>query len=357
MSKLLQRHYLKEFFKLFAVIVIGLSLILSLFDLIKRIDDFMPHKPSPESLLLYAALVFPRYFLYIMPAAVLICSLYTVSHAVRTKEIVAIMAAGGRVKKLLMPFVLTGVILSLAGFALGEFVVPASAKKAEKLKRSIMKKTPMPSLFKDGMLWLRAKDGSIVKIDFYLEDRNAFKGMSIFKIEHDRLKEIIKAETALYAPDANAWILKNVKIYDTETGDMKTLEEMHYPYLGSPQVFREEVQKPYEMGIVELYRYLKRLKEAGFKNLRLTVEMNSKIAYPLVNLFMIVIGVSFPARRTFGGLVATAIGLLISLLYWFGYTMTLSLGYAGILPPLASVWIMPLVFSALAVHLYRKIPE
>jgi lipopolysaccharide export system permease protein len=108
---------------------------------------------------------------------------------------------------------------------------------------------------------------------------------------------------------------------------------------------------------VELARYLRRLKEAGFKNQRLTVELNAKFSYPLVSLFMVVLGISFSARRGIGGLAATALGVVISLAYWFGYTMMLSLGYAGILPPLAAAWIMPLAFAALGVHLFRGIPE
>jgi lipopolysaccharide export system permease protein len=354
---LLQRHFLKEFIKLFTITGVGLSLIITILDLIKKIDDLMPYDPTIGVLVYYAALNFPRYFLFLMPVAALLCSLYTVGHASKTKEVAAVMAAGGRVKRLLLPMVLTGVLLSLLGFIIGEFAVPSCSTRAREIKNAITKKTPLPSAFKDGKIWLRAEDGSIVKIDFYMEETNSFRQMSIFKVGDGWIEEIVNAHKATYSRQEGTWILRNVRRYYIETGEVQMLDEFRYPHLGSPEVFREETRKPYEMGIGELSRYLTRLEEAGFKNLRLTVEMNSKVSYPLVSLFMVLLGVSFPARRSMGGLVATAIGLVVSLLYWFGYTMALSLGYAGVLPPLLAAWAMPLAFGAVSAFLFLKIPE
>jgi lipopolysaccharide export system permease protein len=357
MSGLLKRHYIKEFLRLFAVTGVFLALILSILDLVDRIDEFMPHHPSLWGLISYTALVFPRYFLYLMPAAALICSLYTVGRASRAKELVAVMAAGGRVRALLMPLVLTGALISLLGFALGEFVVPTCSKKAIDLRQALMGKSTLPSLYKDGMMWLRADDGSIVKIDFFLEDRDTLKGISIFTIDDRGLREIVTAERALYSPKEKAWILKGVTRYDIPSGNTEAVEQLRYPYLSSLEVFKEEDQESFEMGILELTRYLGRLHKAGFKNQRLSVDLHSKVSFPLVSLFMVVIGISFSSKRNIKGLAATAIGLVISLFYFFCYTMMLSLGYAGILPPLVAAWTMPLVASAASVFLFRKIPE
>ncbi len=161
----------------------------------------------------------------------------------------------------------------------------------------------------------------------------------------------------MYLPGALTWKLVDVVKFNTEDSTSTRQEEAFYPYLGSPAVLKETSKKPAEMGIAELYKYAQRLKEAGYRNLRLTVDLHSKLSYPVINFIMVLIGVSFPVRMKMAGFVATAIGLLITLLYWFGYTMTLSFGYSGILPPIAAAWLMPLAAGAVGVYLFLKIPE
>ncbi len=354
---LIQRHYLKEFVKLFAILAVGLSLTFSLFALIQRLDDFMPQDPSLASLAGYALLKFPQYVISLMPVACLLCSLYTISYAARANEVVAVMAAGGRVRKLFAPFIAAGLALSLLGFVLSEFVVPGAARKAQRLDHAMRGAQAVPTLFKDGVLWFRADDGSIARIEHYLAAENTYGNVSIFRTKNGRLTEILKAREVLYLPDKNTWRLTDVKRYDAGSGNTTALDESYYPLLGSPDILTETAQKPAAMGVTELYRYVRRLREAGFKNLRLSVDLHSKVSYPLINFLMVLIGISFPVRRNMGGFVATAIGLLISLAYWFGYTMSLSLGYAGILPPIVAAWLMPVVAGSAGIYLFKKIPE
>lgn len=354
---LLGRLYMKEFTRLFALICAGLAIILTLLNLVRKIEDLIPHKPPILDIVQYALLGFPLYFLHLMPLAALMCSLYTISQAARNRETMAVMAAGGRLKRLLIPFVIAGVVLSMLGFVLGEFVVPACSMRARELKNSITHKTAVPSVLRDGKIWMRTKDGSVVKADLYIEEDDSFRGLSIFRIGREGLQEIVRAGKAGYNSRDNTWVLKDVKRYNTITGEVTTDRDVKFPLISSPDMFREESKKPYEMGFMELRKYLNRLEDAGFRNMKLTVEMNSKLSYPFVSLFMVVLGISFAAKKSMGGLIATAIGLLVSLLYWLGYTMALSLGYAGILHPILAAWAVPLCFGAVSAWLFRKIPE
>jgi len=352
-----QRQYMREFFKLFAILALGLASTFSLFALIQRLDDFIPYNPSVINLAKYALLRIPQYTLSLMPVACLLCALFTVSNAAKAREIIAVMAAGGRVKKLLMPFISAGVLLSLLAFALGEFVVPAASREVQHVKNELTGRPNMPTLFNQGVLWFRADDGSIVRVDHYLPAQKMYGNVSIFKLGENDLMEIINADEAVYEPATNSWRLDGVKILHTETGDVTTEDTLSYPGIGSPELLQETARKPSDMGVIDLYKYVSKLKGAGFRNLRLTVDLQSKISYPLINLIMVLIGISFPVRRNIRGIVATAVGLLISLGYWFGFTMSLSMGYAGILPPLVAAWLMPLIAGAIGVYLFVKIPE
>ena len=186
--KLMRRYYMKEFAKLLGVIAFGLALIFSLLDMIDKIDDFVPDRMSVLDFIHYAALNLPKYLYYLLPMSLLICSLFVFSQASRYKEIAVIKAAGGRLKGLFSQFILLGVLFSLFSFFLGEFVMPNFSERALDLRKRFMEGGEKLS-FKEGTLWLRAKDGALVRMEIYIPDSNRARGVSIFMIDSSSLKK------------------------------------------------------------------------------------------------------------------------------------------------------------------------
>jgi len=358
--KLMRRYYTKEFAKLLGIIAFGLALIFSLLDLIDKIDNFAPGRLSVLDFIHYAALNLPKYLYYLLPMSLLICSLFVFSQAARYREIIVLKAAGGRLKRLFAQFILLGVFFSLAAFLLGEFVVPDFAERTLDFKKKFMKAGEKVS-FKEGMLWLRSADGDLVRIELYMPEDRIARGMSIFVIDENSFSKRIEAEEASWVKGPGTkgvWKLKKAIVYDIAHGTIARLPEMDYPHLESPDLFNRGIKNPEEMGIRELYAYAKRLQRAGFNDTKLIVDLNSKISYPLTNLFLIVLGISFSVMgRVGGGFFAAGLGFFISFLYWLAYTFMLSMGYARILPPVVAAWTVPVLFGAVAAYLFYKIPE
>lgn len=371
---IIQRLYIKEFLKVLIVMGLGISGVFSIIGLIDKIDDFMPYKPSFGLLMQYTALSIPRYTHYLLPMAILLSSLFIFAQAIKRREILAIKAAAGRMKIILAPFIAIGIILTLLGFILGEIIVPAASKKLHAIKNRIIKKDK-GAAFKEGTLYMRGKDGSIVRISLYLPDKNILRGITIFKFDQEGLKERIDAETAQWEGDV--WKLRDVKLYNMSEGKTTAIKETTHPAIESPKIFQEDMWKVEEMAMTELLKYQRRLSEAGFKNVKLSVDISSRLSYPLINLFMLLLGISlsiggdFTEQRilqllslqriregTMGsGIIAAGLGLLISLIYWFGYSLFLSLGYAGTIPPLIAPWIVPMIFAGVSMYMYSQIPE
>ncbi len=367
---IIQRLYLREFLKVFLILVFGISSIFSIISLIDKIDDFMPHKPHFSLLLGYTILSIPKFINYLMPMATLLSALFIFSQANRHREIAAIKSAGAKIKGLFAPFIVIGIILTLLGFFLGEVMVPYTSKKLYEIKNKIIKKKKGIS-FKEGMLYMRGKDGSIVRMSVYLPEKNMAKGISILRFDEEGLKQIIEAETAEWEGDM--WRLRQVKTYDITSGKITKAREAINPEIESPELLQEGIWKVEEMGIFELIRYNKNLRNAGFKNIKLIVDISSRLSYPVVNLFLLMLGIALSMGGDFlekrllpkrikdsdvgGGIISAGIGLLISLTYWISYSFSLSLGYAGALPPLFAPWIVPIVFAGVSIYLYRHIPE
>lgn len=346
-----QRLYIREFLKVLFLVAAGLSVVVSLLELVNKIDDF----PSTAVLLTYAWLILPKNFIYLLPMAVLVCSIFTFGQAFRRREILAVKAAGGRLKRLFLPFVIAGVLVSIAAFSISEFIVPDFTRKATDLRRSMAGKQRHASVNEEG-IWLKSSDGSPVRMDLYIVGQNIAKGVHIFVFGGDFLKERLSAENAVW--NGSVWVLENITRYDVDTGEITKIKAMEYPGLETPELFAEDINTPDEMGFGELYRYLQRLKKAGYRNSRLLVDMHSKISFPLVNIFMIILGISLAVRGRMGsGLFTAGLGLVLSLVYWLGYTFFLSLGYAGVLPSFIAAWVTPVIFGWLSLALFRTIPE
>lgn len=354
---IIQKYYIKEFIRIFSILAIGLSMFASLIELINRIDDFLPHNPSLEDLLYYGLLNIPSYFLYTMPVCILLSGLFVIGNAGRRRETVAIMSSGGSLKKVLSIFILIGVIMTFFSFLIGEFISPPATRKAHELKDYLSKPRGQNQIgFLSDMIWLRSKEG-IIKINLYLPDRDLLKGVSIFRIDGDMLSERIEADYAEWKPDKGIWVLRNGTIYSIQKGVISSFTELPIEIM-PPRVFSEAVRKPNEMNLKELLNYMKRLKEAGFKNNNLLVDMQSRIAYPFINLIMMVLGISLAVSGQMrSGLITAAIGIAISLLYWLLLSFALSMSYAGILPAYLGPWSIPLIFGSFAIYRFARIPE
>ena len=368
-----QRLYITEFFKVLFVLTIGMSILFGILGLSEKLAEFSQYDPSVLQLAQYAAASIPRYVLYFLPMGALLSSLFVFSLAIKRREIVAIKTSGGKMKKMLAPFIAIGLLLTLFGFVLGEFIVPVTAYMVRDVAGEITGKGSSKSaLFKEGSLYMRGKDGAIVKIALYLPEQNLSKGISIFKYSKGVMTERIDAETAIW--EGSAWRLKNISSYGLADGKYSVADEMIYDGIESANIFREDVLKVEEMTIVELITYKNRLSEAGFKNAKLSVDVSSRLSYPIINFFMLLLGISLSVggeqkglekifrtkmhgAHSHVGMLSAGLGLVISVAYWLGYSFSLSLGYSGTVPPIVAPWIIPVLFSLLTIYLYINIPE
>jgi lipopolysaccharide export system permease protein len=367
-----QRMYIADFFKVLFILTLGMSALFGILSLIDKMEEFMPYRPALGLLVQYALASIPRNIVYVMPMTALLSSLFVFSLAIKRREIVTIKTSGGRIKRILAPFIVIGVLLTLTGFVLGEFIVPVTAKKVRSLTSEITGKGKKVAFFKEGSLYMRGKDGSIVKIALFLPSQNLSKGVSIFKFDGEGLKERIDAETGTW--ENGIWKLRNIVVYDLVTGAVSRKPEMIYTAIESPKIFSEDSVKVEEMTLTELIRYKNRLAEAGFRNVKLSVDLGSRLSYPVINLFMLLLGISLSiggeqkgiekifrtksqGTHSNAGVVSAGLGLLISVFYWLGYSFSLSLGYSGTVPPIMAPWIVPVLFSFVSLYLYFNIPE
>ena len=354
--RIIEKHYLNVFLRTFLLLGLGLATLVTLLSSFRGSGDIENANTGIGVLMYIALLGMPENMVAVMPFAALIAALLTVGHASGALELVAISASGGRLRNVFSPLLVTGLILSLFSFTLSELAVPACARKSIELKSRIMGITSKLKVT-GGNIWLRAGDGSMARLGFYSSRTDSYGDISLFMAGGNRLLTVIKAREARYNEQQGTWRLEHVTGYDVEKGSIRRYETMDYPYLPEPSELVGGQNFTARMGAFQLRRYLKKLKAAGFRNTELGIELHSRFASPLVNLIMVLIGVSVAARRSFGALKSGAIGLLVTALYWLMMTMGSALGLAGVLPQFLAAWMSPVLFTTAALWLYFKMPE
>jgi lipopolysaccharide export system permease protein len=85
--------------------------------------------------------------------------------------------------------------------------------------------------------------------------------------------------------------------------------------------------------------------------------MHGKIAFSLVSIILVIIGVSFSLRSERSGGVTQSIGagIVIGFSYWLVFAFAMSLGRSGTLPPLLAAWTANILFGIASLLMYRRV--
>ena len=349
----LQRLYIREFSLLLLIVSFMLAVVFSILSIVERMDELIPYKQSPETLILLGILKIPEYLRYLLPMACLLCSIFVVSLASRRNEIAAIKSSGVNLRVFFLPFIVAGVLLVMVDFIIAEFISPACLKKSNEIIYSL--KDGKDISYQKGNIWFRGKNGLIVKARLFIQQSMELYGVSIFYVKDGKLIKRIEAEKGLWS--GKDWKLQRVREFDLSKKSVRYFPEKVIKGIGETGILEREKNRLSEMGVFELINYERRLKEAGYRNIKMSVDIQSRIAYPLTDFFMVMIGIFLSLKSRSGkGIISAGAGILISLVFWFVYTMALSFGFAGVVSPVVAAWSVPVSSTALGLYLYFRIP-
>ncbi len=111
------------------------------------------------------------------------------------------------------------------------------------------------------------------------------------------------------------------------------------------------------MGYFELRKYVKKIQAEGYDVTRYLVDLQGKIAFPLVTIILVFIGVFFSLRseRSGGVMQSVGIGIFIGFSYWIVHAFSMSLGRSGTLSPFIAAWSANILFISVALVLFHKV--
>jgi lipopolysaccharide export system permease protein len=109
----------------------------------------------------------------------------------------------------------------------------------------------------------------------------------------------------------------------------------------------------------ELKTYITKQKQRGFANIKeFEIEYHQRIAMSFAAFILTVIGVSLSSRKVKGGMgLYLGIGLALSFSYILFQTVSATFAINGNASPVIAVWIPNVLYTFIAIYLYRKAPK
>jgi lipopolysaccharide export system permease protein len=297
--------------------------------------------------ILYLLLRLPYYINLTLPLAFLISILILLILMVRGNEMIIVRTSGISTASLMRPLLAFSMILVVLSFTLAEWIIPFASSTSDYLYRVKIKGEEARVFFKNNSIWFK-RNNVIYNIELFDGKKDTIKGLIVLELSDTfSVKKRYDAKEGVYKD--NAWYFTNVteRTFD-EKGlvSRKTYEQFKDLLPEPPSIFKIADKNPEDMGYKELSRYINRLQRDGHDINRYLVDLYDKIAFPFINLIMVFAAFSVGLRYMKTRHISIGIfsGILLGACYWVFRSISLSLGYSEIFPPLFAAWFSNLLF-------------
>lgn len=361
--RLLDRYLLRELFVPLAYCFSGFLVFWTAFDLFSRLDDFRFYQLTAPDVAAYYVISLPGLLYTVMPIALLLALLHSLTHHSRHNEIVAIRAAGVSLWRITVPYLAVGALGSVALFLLNDVWFHDSNEQADRLlhRRQLEAAADPAKEWQVNLNVRNDRDDRIWTIGGYHPQAGVMTNIFIeWKLPGGARKEI-HADRACWT-NGN-WLFLDVShltfLSPNDVPPSYATNSMVIPELTeTPQVFNREIKfgrldrrkvgKKPVLSLPEIRRYVALHPElTGDDRAVILTQWHGRLAQPWTCLVVVLIAIPFAVvsgrRNVYVGVASSVfICFAFFVLSQFGF----ALGTSGRMPPWLAAWLPNLLFGA-----------
>ena len=344
---ILDRYLARGFIRIFAVSLLCTTVLYLIVDFFDRIDTLL-QAGAPLSTSV-------RYFLYKIPLllsrtfafAALFSTFFTFGMLSRTQEITAMRSSGLSLRRISLPMFLLSFLICAFAFFWNEALVPIFTQKAQTIYKTEVKKKQPKNLIGTKDIWMRG-EGSFISVDHFDTKKIVLEGVTIYLLNRDFTpRGLIVVPWARW--NGTRWEAKEGTEWLFLPNGQMTQQPLNtsLPLAETPEDFKLLAREAEEFSFFDLRKQIADLQAKGFDTVQDEVDLQVKLALPLVSPLMVLLAIPFALRHGPGGGMALSFGLsmLIGFGYWFVLAFSVSLGHSGALPPLVAAWLPNLILA------------
>jgi LPS export ABC transporter permease LptG/LPS export ABC transporter permease LptF len=364
---ILDDYVLREFLTIFAMVLVSFVVMMLVFTFFELLGDIIRNRTPLVTVGEYLIDLTPSMLYNITPLGVLVAVLVTFGVLTRTNELTAMKATGISLYRVMVPVLVVSALLAVALFLFDESYLPTANRRQEAL-RSVIKGRPAQTFLRPDRKWIfgrqdPGKPGRIFYYQFFDPTQDRFANLTVFEFDPENfsLSRRIFASSVHWEPQLQQWIFEHgwERRFDGEKlSSFSQFNVESYPEIvESPQYFKKEALQSQEMTFGELKRYIRDLGQSGFDTKQLSVQLNLKLAYPIVTLVMAVLAIPFAlSMGKRGSLTGIAAAIGVAITYWVIQSTFQQLGNVNLLPTLLAAWAPDLLFGLAGTYLLLRTP-
>ncbi len=213
--------------------------------------------------------------------------------------------------------------------------------------------------------WIIATNGDIYHYEIFDPVRNRFSRLWVFKPDQAtwKLTGLTYADDVAYAGKGDDRIWRATRGWDRafvasrrsgapgSTVSYTPFAESTLP-LEPPSYFKTDEPEADRMTFAELKHYIEQMETSGYHVVPYQVQLQKKVAFPIVTVVMTLLAVPFAVTTgRSGALYGIGVGISLAILYWTAQSVFGAMGAAGLFPPLLAAWAPNVLFGAAALYM------
>jgi lipopolysaccharide export system permease protein len=357
--KIIDWYIIKKFLGTFFFTLALIIVIVIIFDISEKIDDFIKHQaPLSEIVFSYYLTFIPFFVNLFSPLFTFIAVVYFTSRLAYNTEIIAILGGGVSFHRLMRPYIISAIVIGVLSFYLSNFLIPITNKIRLDFEAHYLRSKLYHAKYN---IHVQNADNEILYVEsFNVYDKVGYN-FTLEKFGNAGLEFKLRADKIAFDTITEHWKIYN---YNTRTvkvnGDIFASGKMIDTVFNvKPIDFSEALQPIQTMNFMELRRFIENEKIKGSPKVKFyEVDKHKRMAFPFATLVLMFIAVSLSSQKLRGGIgLQLALGIIIS--FSFIVIMQVSTVFAtfGTLEPWVAVWIPNFLFSILAAVLIIKAPK
>ena len=350
------KKFLGTYFFSLALIIV----VIVVFDYNEKIDKFATsNATSSEIIFDYYLNLAPYYANTFSALFVFISVIYFTSKLADNSEIIAMFASGVSFRRLMKPYMISAGIIAIMTFFLSAYIIPDGNATRLEFEQRHNRKEKIESA---SDIQVKVDDNTIAYIERYESRNNMGWRFSLDKFDGKKLVSHMTAATITYNPDRpNTWTARRWMIREMNGDEEIIRSDLREPLdtvialEPSDFLISEGVQETMTNPV--LSDYIDKQKERGMANIKtFEIEYHKRIAMSFAAFILTIIGASLSSRKRKGGM-GLSLGIGLGLSFSYILFQTVSSAFAEQMPVALAVWLPNILYTFIAIYLYRKAPR